>query len=196
MPVYEPVVILKPEVVEIDPEARVDSFVKIEGGQGVKIGRWVHIASFCHINLGGGEVVIEEGAAASSHVVIIGGSNEITGISCSAAAPKDMQVVSRKKTVIGRNAVLFAAAVILRGVTIGEGAVIGAGAVVRQDVPPFEVWAGVPARKVGVRTPNPGHRGEEPLTPALPPISGEGGKAKYRTRQAASLRGGEFGQSL
>lgn len=37
-------------------------------------------------------------------------------------------------------------AVILPGVTIGKGAIIGAGAVVASDVPPFAVFAGVPAK--------------------------------------------------
>ena len=37
-------------------------------------------------------------------------------------------------------------AVILPGVRIGKGSIIGAGAVVTQDVPPFAVMAGVPAR--------------------------------------------------
>lgn len=38
--------------------------------------------------------------------------------------------------------------IILPGVTVGEGAVIGAGSVVTKDVPSYEVWAGVPARKL------------------------------------------------
>lgn len=43
--------------------------------------------------------------------------------------------------------------VILPGVTIGEGAIIGASAVVAADVPAFEVWAGVPARRLRSRRP-------------------------------------------
>jgi acetyltransferase-like isoleucine patch superfamily enzyme len=42
-------------------------------------------------------------------------------------------------------------AIILPGVTIGEGAVVAAGAVVTQDIPPYEIVAGVPARSVGKR---------------------------------------------
>ena len=38
--------------------------------------------------------------------------------------------------------------IILGNVTIGKGSVIGAGSVVLQDVPPGEVWAGVPAKYV------------------------------------------------
>lgn len=37
-------------------------------------------------------------------------------------------------------------AVILPGVTVGKGSIVGAGAVVAEDVPPFAVVAGVPAR--------------------------------------------------
>lgn len=42
--------------------------------------------------------------------------------------------------------------VVLKGVTIGRGAVVGAGAVVTKSVPAYEIWAGIPARKIGQRT--------------------------------------------
>jgi len=35
---------------------------------------------------------------------------------------------------------------ILCGVTIGVGAIVGAGSVVTKDIPPYEIWAGNPAR--------------------------------------------------
>jgi len=39
-------------------------------------------------------------------------------------------------------------AIVLAGVTIGAGAIVGAGAVVYDDVPPFTVVLGNPARVV------------------------------------------------
>lgn len=41
--------------------------------------------------------------------------------------------------------------IVLPGVTIGEGAIVGAGSVVTSDVPDYEVWAGVPARRLRSR---------------------------------------------
>lgn len=41
--------------------------------------------------------------------------------------------------------------IILPGVTVGEGAIVGAGSVVTRDVPPYEVWAGVPAARLRSR---------------------------------------------
>lgn len=49
---------------------------------------------------------------------------------------------------IGDDVWIGAHAVILPGVSIGEGAVVAAGAVVADDVPPFTIVAGVPARIV------------------------------------------------
>ena len=40
------------------------------------------------------------------------------------------------------------------GVTIGDGAVVAAGAVLTKDVPPYEVWGGVPARFIRKREEN------------------------------------------
>lgn len=39
-------------------------------------------------------------------------------------------------------------ATVMAGVTLGKGCVIAVGAVVTKDVPPCEVWGGVPARKL------------------------------------------------
>jgi len=62
-----------------------------------------------------------------------------------------MQPGIEKPIEIGSDCWIGVNAVILKGVTIGDGAVIGAGAVVAKSVPPNEIWAGVPAKKIGIR---------------------------------------------
>lgn len=55
-------------------------------------------------------------------------------------------------------------AIILPGVTIGRGAVVAAGAVVTKDIPDFEVWGGVPAKKISDRKiTNPQYRLGRPM---------------------------------
>jgi acetyltransferase-like isoleucine patch superfamily enzyme len=49
---------------------------------------------------------------------------------------------------IGNDVWIGANATVVGDITIGEGAVIAAGAVVVTDIPPFQVWGGVPARKI------------------------------------------------
>lgn len=149
--VYDNVLILKPEMVEIANDARIDSFTKIEGGQGVTIGRCVHLASFVHVGIGGGRVTIGDYAAVASGAKILSGSNQMAGMSMSASAPLEMQVIDRAHTVIDRFAFIGVNAVVMPGVRIGVGAVVGAGAVVMKNVPREAIVAGVPARVIGWR---------------------------------------------
>ena len=52
---------------------------------------------------------------------------------------------------IGNDVWIGAGVQIKRGITIDDGAVIGANAVVTHNVGPYEIWAGVPAKKIGQR---------------------------------------------
>ena len=49
---------------------------------------------------------------------------------------------------LGKGCYVGACAVVLQGVTIGECAVVAAGAVVTEDVAPWTVVGGVPAKKI------------------------------------------------
>jgi len=149
--IYEPVLILKPEMVRIADTARIDQWTRIEGGLGVTIGEHVHIASFCTINAGGGEVIFGNHSGCSCGVRIVGGLPDIDFLELSAAElPEDCHVI-RRKTVIGEYVAIFSNAVICPGVTIGDGAIIGAGAVVTKDVAPWAIMGGVPAKQIGHR---------------------------------------------
>lgn len=151
--IHEPCVILKPEMVDIDPTARIDAFCKLEGGEGLTIGHNVHVASFCHLNGGGGRVILRDHCGLASGAKVIGGQPDLRYRAICPQEPEGTHGVIRMATVIGSYALLCTNAVVLPGVAVGEGAVIGAGAVVTRDVPAWEIWAGVPARRIGQRDP-------------------------------------------
>ena len=59
--------------------------------------------------------------------------------------------LAEKKTkfvIVGDHTWIGANVIILQGVTIGAHSIIAAGAVVTKNVPNFEVWGGVPAKKI------------------------------------------------
>lgn len=62
-----------------------------------------------------------------------------------------IKIEETKHTVIGNDVFIGANVTVLDGVRIGDGAVIGAGAVVVNDVPPYAVAVGVPAKVVKYR---------------------------------------------
>ena len=59
--------------------------------------------------------------------------------------------------VVGKRAMISAGAKVLAGeetLIIGEGAVVAANAVLTQSIGPYEIWAGIPAKRIGVLDPN------------------------------------------
>lgn len=54
---------------------------------------------------------------------------------------------------IEKGVFLGVGATVLPGRKIGQGAEIGAGAIILEDVPANEVWAGVPAKRIGMKEP-------------------------------------------
>jgi acetyltransferase-like isoleucine patch superfamily enzyme len=57
-----------------------------------------------------------------------------------------------KPVIIGEGVWVGSGAYINYGVTIGDGAVVGVKSLVLKDIPPYEVWAGIPAKRIAHRT--------------------------------------------
>ena len=143
--------IVKPEVVEIGDGTQIDDFIFIYGGQGVKIGRLNHFASFISV-VGGGELITED------YVGIATGSRLITGTHhygdgrrISPLIPPEEQYVIRGKIVLKKDVFIGANAIIHPNVTIGEGAIVGSGGIVLKDIEPWTINIGAPVRVVGTR---------------------------------------------
>lgn len=112
--------------------------------KGLKLGDNVGIGWFSELDARGG-ITIGDDTNISSHVKMITGSHDINNPNFTA----DFLPIH-----VGNHVWIGTGAMVLQGVKIGDGAVIAAGAIVTCDIPPFEVWAGIPAKKISERIDN------------------------------------------
>lgn len=148
---HEYCVITRSEMVKVHPTARIDSFVKIEGGQGVQIGKHVHIGSFSHLNIGGGKLIFEDHSGCSSGCRIASATPNWEKLHISAADHPDLTEKIYYTTRICSYVALFVGVIVVPGVTVGEGAIVKPGSVVYDDVEPWSIVQGNPAKMIGVR---------------------------------------------
>ncbi|PEJ60395.1 2,3,4,5-tetrahydropyridine-2,6-dicarboxylate N-acetyltransferase [Bacillus sp. AFS002410] len=99
------------------------------------------------INIG---AVIGEGTMIDMNAVL--GGRATTGKNCHVGAGAVLAGVieppSANPVILEDNVLIGANAVVLEGIKVGEGAVVAAGAIVTENVAPYTVVAGVPARKI------------------------------------------------
>src|SRR3954451_9363101 len=111
----------------------------------VEIGDNAVIMMGASINIG---AVIGEGTMIDMNAVL--GGRATVGKNCHIGAGTVLAGVieppSAKPVIVEDDVLIGANCVVLEGVTIGKGAVVAAGAVVINDVPPYTVVAGTPAR--------------------------------------------------
>ena len=151
---------------------------KVVLGQNVFVGNRVCIGDGCRIQ---NNVSVYDDVTLE-HDVFCGPSMVFTNV------VNQRAFVSRKEefapTLVKRGATLGANCTIVCGVTIGEYAFVAAGAVVTQDVAPYSLVAGVPARTIGWMS-RVGRRLDLP-------VEGEGVGSCPETGERYELRGGEL----
>jgi len=145
--------IANPGVVEIGDNAIIDDFTFIAGGQGVMIGQNTHIASFVTI-IGGGLFELGDFGGISAGSRIITGSDDFSGQSLTnpSIPVKYKPHLKRGYVKIGKHAVLGTNTIVHQDVNIGIGAVTGSGTLVINDLEPWYIYIGVPARKLKRRS--------------------------------------------
>lgn len=129
------------------------SYVSSAGG--LAIGDDVYVGKFCSIQVNGR---IGCGVLIANNVGIVGRRDHdmrAIGISVRRAPwigdTPALAADPRNAVEVGDDVWIGYGAVVLSGITIGRGAVVAAGAVVSDDVAPYDIVSGNPARPVGRR---------------------------------------------
>ncbi|MBF0528299.1 MAG: acyltransferase [Deltaproteobacteria bacterium] len=123
-----------------------DSLIISYGGD-IFIGKYTTVNPFC-VLYGHGGLKIGNNCLIATGCVMIPANHLFASIDI----PIDQQGVSKRGITIEDDVWLGAHVIVLDGVTIGKGSVIGAGAVVSNNIPPYSVAVGVPARPIKNRT--------------------------------------------
>jgi 2,3,4,5-tetrahydropyridine-2,6-dicarboxylate N-acetyltransferase len=134
-----PLLDLKGVKARIEPGAIIRDQVEIGENCVIMMGSVINIGS-----------VVGAGTMIDMNVVL--GGRATVGKNCHIGAGAVLAGVieppSAKPVIIEDDVVIGANAVVLEGVTVGKGSVVAAGAVVVDDVPPYTVVAGTPAKKL------------------------------------------------
>ena len=136
----------------VHPTAYINTVAGVEIARDVRMAEHVYVGAGCMINW---NVTIGRYTMLAPRVAIVGGDHRID------VANRPI-IFSRRPapvpTVIGDDVWIGIGAVIMQGISVGRGAVIGANAVVTKDVPPYEIWVGMPAKRIGERFSDPEQR--------------------------------------
>lgn len=150
----------KPERISISDFCFIDKYVSLNAlGGGIDIGRRVHIAPYAIIS--GAGLGDNEGIFIGDYV----GVGAFARIYSHSEAPIDGKRMSgpmipeRMKGMISapvrieKDGLIGTGAVILPDVQVGEGAIVAANSLVTSHtiIPPYTIYAGIPARRVGLR---------------------------------------------
>jgi acetyltransferase-like isoleucine patch superfamily enzyme len=115
---------------------------RLELGANVYVARDCYLGAFQPLKIGADSLI-------GAFCYITSGNHKFQELD----RPVRSQGYAGAPVILGRDVWVGAHVTILPGVTVGDKAIIGAGAVVTKSVPGGEIWAGVPAKKIGVRGP-------------------------------------------
>jgi acetyltransferase-like isoleucine patch superfamily enzyme len=115
-------------------------------GGTIKIGNSCFVNSFS-ILYGHGDLTIGNGCLIGPQVTIVPANYGFQ----ERDVPFRLQTPTMEGITIEDNVWIGAGVTILDGCTIGESSIVAAGAVVTKSIPPYSIFAGVPAKKIGIR---------------------------------------------
>jgi galactoside O-acetyltransferase len=146
--VHVSTVIVEAERLSIGNHVRIDPYCILTASGGIKLGSYIHISGHCSF-VGGGGIEVGDFCIVSHGARLFSVCDNFDGEYLQGPLVPDRyrQVVTARVTLKPYSAVC-SGCVVLPGVTIGEGGVAGALSLVREDIPQWQIWGGIPARLI------------------------------------------------
>ncbi|MFT2791568.1 acyltransferase [Serratia sp. T13T92] len=141
--------------ITIGSNVRIDDFCVISAGSdGVIIGDFVHIAVYSSI-IGKGAITIKDYCNISSRVSIYSSSDDYSGeFMTNPMIPADLTNVHHQEVTLEKHCIVGSGSVILPGAKLDVGVAIGALSLIKGTCNQFTIYAGVPAKIIGLRKMN------------------------------------------
>lgn len=113
----------------------------------IAIGKGTLVGDYANIRFSKGSVKMGSKVIIAQFVTIIASEHQYKN----KEIPIARQPVDEFEVLIEDDVWIGAYSLVRAGIKIGKGAVIGAHSLVSCDVPDYEIWAGIPAKKIGIR---------------------------------------------
>jgi galactoside O-acetyltransferase len=142
--------IIGAENISIGDNVRIDGYCTIvAAGEGfIDFGSYIHVGGYCALLAGAG-ITFEDFSGLSWGVQLFTRSDDFSGrFMTNPTVPAKYTGVTGGPIVLKRHALVGAGSILLPKVTLGEGVAVGALSLVKQDLPEWGIYSGVPARHI------------------------------------------------
>jgi acetyltransferase-like isoleucine patch superfamily enzyme len=146
------VMFINPSKISLGSDVRIDALSILSPGNGfIQIDDKVHISHSVRI-YGAGGVVLKFASGVSSGCAIYSQTDDfLSGHLAHPTIPSELRNVDTREVTIGEFCIIGANSVLLPGAEMGRGSAVAALSVLKQEVGPFEVFGGAPARRIAAR---------------------------------------------
>ena len=128
---------------------RIDDFCILSGH--LKLGSNIHISAYCAL-YGALGIEMQDYTGLSAGTILYSAMDDFSGnYLIGPVHPKELTNVSGGIIVMERYSQIGARSVVFPNVTIREGAVAGALSLIKEDMEPWSIYAGIPAKKIKER---------------------------------------------
>lgn len=143
--------IYSPEKISIGDNVRIDDFCILSGN--ITIGSHIHIAAYCAMYGADYGIVMEDYTGLSARTTIYAAMDDFSGdyLIGPIHDDKDINVIGGMVKICAYSQI-GAGALIFPDVVVGEGTVLGAMSMAKESLAPWNIYAGIPAKKIKYRS--------------------------------------------